>query len=293
MEQRTIYALGVFDGVHRGHQALLLACSHLAQRKGCKAGVVTFASHPDALVLGKTPPLINTVLERQRLLIEEDGISEIKVLPFDEAVMNMSWQDFLEDLIRHNAAGFVCGDDFRFGLRGEGTAQKLAEFCRERNLPWAIVPAQTLNGVTVSSTYIRQLLEAGEMEKAVQFLGHPHTFTGRVVEGRKIGRTIGIPTANLHLPEGLVVPKFGVYACEVIVDGKRYPAVTNIGTRPTVGGTNITVEPWILDFDGDLYGKMICLLFYKYLRPEQKFGSLEELKTQIQQDAAETFRLLR
>lgn len=292
MEQRTIYALGVFDGVHRGHQALLLACSHLAQRKGCKAGVVTFASHPDALVLGKTPPLINTVLERQRLLIEE-GISEIKVLPFDEAVMNMSWQDFLEDLIRHNAAGFVCGDDFRFGFRGEGTAQKLAEFCRERNLPWAIVPAQTLNGVTVSSTYIRQLLEAGEMEKAVQFLGHPHTFTGRVVEGRKIGRTIGIPTANLHLPEGLVVPKFGVYACEVIVEGKRYPAVTNIGTRPTVGGTGVTVEPWILDFDGDLYGKMICLLFYKYLRPERKFGSLEELKMQIQQDAAEVLRLLR
>ena len=291
MKERTIFALGVFDGVHIGHQALLEACRHLAQRKGCKAGVVTFASHPDSLVLGKAPLLINTMEDRQRLLLGY-GMQEIKVLPFDKTLMNMPWQDFLEGLLEDGAAGFVCGDDFRFGFRGEGTAEKLAEFCRERDLSWAVVPARKLNDVTVSSTHIRQLLEAGLMEKAAEFLGHPHFLTGKVLKGRQLGRTIGIPTANLTIPEGVVVPKFGVYACEVIAEGKSYLAVTNIGTRPTVGGSHVTVEPWILDFEGDLYNKYIMISFHAFLRPEQKFDSLEDLKAEIHKNAEKTRLLL-
>ena len=115
-------------------------------------------------------------------------------------------------------------------------------------------------------------------------MGHPHILTGKVVTGRGLGRTIGIPTANLRLPEGIVVPKFGVYCCRAIVDGETYPAVTNVGTRPTVGGHHVTVEPWLLDFAGDLYGKEITLEFHKFLRPEQKFASLEELQAQIAAD---------
>lgn len=286
----TIFALGFFDGVHLGHQALLTACKHLAERKGCTAGAVTFASHPDAVVTGKTPPLINTVEERQRLLTGF-GIRDILVLPFDENLRSMLWRDFLEDLIQKGAAGFVCGEDFRFGFRGEGNAEALADFCRERGLLWAVVPEQCQNGVRISSSHIRSLLEEGQMEQAVRFLGHPHILTGAVVSGRKLGRTLGIPTANLLIPEGVVQLRHGVYACKAIAEGKEYLAVTNIGSRPTVGGHRVTVEPWLMDFDGDLYGKEITLCFHAFLRPERKFDSLEELKVEIQKNAAQTRKI--
>ena len=290
MNEKTIYALGFFDGVHLGHQALLCACSHIAQRAGCKAGVVTFSSHPDALVTGQTPPLINAVPERNRMLLGYK-ISDILELPFDKKLMRMPWRGFLEMLIQKGAAGFVCGADFRFGFRGEGTAELLANFCRERNLPWAVVPEQELDGIRVSSTHIRSLLEEGKVERANRFLGHPHVLSGAVVCGRKLGRTLGIPTANLLIPEGVVQPRFGVYACKALVEGQEYLAVTNIGSRPTVGGHRVTVEPWILDFDGNLYEKTLVLEFYKFLRPEKKFDSLEELRQEIQKNAMQTRKI--
>lgn len=291
MKEKTIYALGFFDGVHKGHRALLKGCRKLAQEHGCEAGAVTFITHPDTLVTGKTPLLINTAQQRQEML-REFGIFSVTALPFDEQLMNMLWQDFLEDLVQKGAAGFVCGDDFRFGFRGEGTAALLADFCKERGLLWAVVPAQTVDGIRVSSTYIRQLLEDGEMEQAVRFLGHPHCLSGEVVSGRGLGHTIGIPTANLTLPEGVVCPKYGVYACKAVVDGREYTAVTNIGNRPTVGGHHTTVEAWLLDFDGDLYGKKLTLLLYAFLRPEQKFGSLTQLQAEIRKNAEQTRKLL-
>ena len=284
MTEKTIYALGFFDGVHLGHQALLTACRHLATETRKTAGVVTFADHPDTLVTGLTPLLINTAEQRQRML-ESFGIRHIRVLPFDEKLMNMPWQLFLEDLMEKGAAGFVCGDDFRFGFRGEGNARLLADFCRERGLPWAVVPAQSLDGIRVSSSHIRKLLEDGEMAQAVRFLGHPHMITGTVVAGRQLGRTIGIPTANIESPAGVVYPKHGVYGCKAVVDRQEYLAVTNIGNRPTVGGHHVTVEAWLLDFEGELYGKELSLLFYEFLRPEEKFDSLTQLQAEIQKNA--------
>lgn len=290
-QEKIIFALGFFDGIHVGHQALLTACRHMAERTGSRAGVVTFSSHPDGLVLGKAPALIDTPMDRARNLLGY-GITELKVLPFDETLRNMPWQDFLEKLVADGAAGFVCGADFRFGFRGQGNAGTLADFCRARGLPWAVVPAQKIDGQVVSSTYIRQLLQDGQMERAVKFLGHPHTISGVVQKGRQLGRTIGIPTANLTIPEGVVVPKFGVYACKIYFDGHEYLAVTNIGTRPTVNGSGITVEPWILDFDGDLYGKWVEIHFYAFLRPERKFDSLDALRAEIQKNGEETRKLL-
>lgn len=284
MEQKAIYALGFFDGVHLGHQALLTACEHLAQRSGCEAGAVTFDTHPDALVAKQAPPLINTLKDRCRML----PVKQLLVLPFDEELMRMPWQTFLEDLIGRGAAGFVCGDDFRFGYKGQGNAHSLAEFCRERNMPYAIVPERTVDGVRISSTHIRSLIEAGDVETAAKFLGHPHFLSGQVVQGRQLGRTIGIPTANLLLPPGVVVPRLGVYACTCVVDGKKYMAVTNIGSRPTVEGHQVRAESWLLDFEGDLYGKELTLEFYKFLRPERKFPSLEELRAEILKNGEET-----
>jgi riboflavin kinase/FMN adenylyltransferase len=284
---KVIYALGFFDGVHLGHQALIWKCCLLAEQYKCFAGAVTFTSHPDSLTSEKSPMLINAYKERKRLL-RHYGINAIMPLAFDENLRGKSWREFLEDLLINDAAGFVCGEDFRFGYLGEGTAETLADFCRERNLPYAIVPDQKLDGIRVSSTYIRQLLEAGKMEEAVRFLGHPHVLTGTVISGRKLGRTLGIPTANLAIPAGVICPKHGVYACKAIVDGQRYLAVTNIGNRPTVGGHHTTVEPWLLDFAGDLYGKELTLEFYAYLRPEQTFPSLDALQAEIRKNAVET-----
>ena len=287
MKQKTVYALGFFDGVHLGHQALLTACKKLAERHGYYAGAVTFDSHPESMVTGNAPLLINTVQERQRILLGY-RISQIMVLLFDKQLMQLPWQSFLEMLVEKGAAGFVCGADFRFGHRGEGSAETLKDFCKSHGLCWAVVPDQLRDGVRVSSTHIRGLIEIGEMEKAVQFLGHPHVLTGTVVQGKQLGRTIGIPTANLMLPKGVVCPAFGVYACKAIVDGSSYMAVTNVGVCPTVSGEGVTVEPWLLDFDGDLYGKTLTLHFYSFLRPEKKFASLEALRQEIQKNALET-----
>ena len=292
MKERTIYALGFFDGVHLGHQALLLACRHLAQRSGCISGAVTFTSHPETLVQGKAPLLINSIQDRSWLLCGH-GMAQIVQLPFDAALRSMPWQDFLEMLQQeHGAAGFVCGDDFRFGYRGEGNARLLGDYCREHDLPWTVVPAQSCDGIRISSTHIRTLLSEGNVEEAARFLGHPHILSGTVIKGRQLGRTIGIPTANLALPEGVICPKWGVYACTAVVNGNQYMAVTNIGTRPTVGGHHITVEPWLLDFAGDLYGKQLMLQFHIFLRPEQKFDSLEQLQAEIRRNAAQTREIL-
>ena len=292
--KNTIYALGFFDGVHIGHAALLSACEELARVHGCSTGVVTFAAHPDTLVRGNTPRLINSPRDREWLLREKFGMEILVTLPFDEAMRSMPWEHFLDMLRTHyDAAGFVCGEDFRFGHLGTGNAKLLQEYCNREKIPCTVVPDQILDGVRVSSTYIRQQLEDGDMATVVKFLGHPHVLSGTVVHGKALGRKLGVPTANLKMPEGLAMPRFGVYACSCIIDGKRYPAVTNLGTRPTVEGSGITVEPWILDYSGDLYGREITLEFHYFLRPEKKFPSLEALKEEIHRNAEETRNYLK
>ena len=292
MKQKTIYALGFFDGVHLGHQALLTACRKLAEQHGCKAGAVTFTTHPDRLVAGKAPALLNTNEDKRRLL-HFYGMETVVELSFDRTLMTTPWTDFLNQLLSGGAAGFVCGDDFRFGAKGSGTAEKLAAFCEEKSLPYAVVPEQLLEGERISSTRIRAAMEQGNFVLTGRLLGHPHILTGTVLPGRQLGRTIGIPTANLLLPPELIVARFGVYACKVWVDGKEYLAVTNIGIRPTVDGQGVTVEAHLLDFDGDLYGKEITIAFCDFLRSEQKFENLDELKTQITADISKTRTILK
>ncbi len=289
--KKKIFALGFFDGVHLGHQALLKACVQLAAEQNAQPAAITFDRHPQALFSAAVPPLINTGDDREQLL-RQQGIRQITVLPTTKDVMSTSWEQFLEALVHRDAIGFVCGEDFRFGHRGEGNAEKLLAFCNQRKLSCVIIPDQQLRGVRISSTHIRNLLEAGDVESAACFLGHPHVLSGEVIPGRQLGRTIGVPTANIPIPEGIIVPKCGVYACFAEVDGKKYPAVTNIGSRPTVGGHQVRAESWLLDFAGDLYGQKITLEFHAFLRPEQKFASLEELKTQIHADAAKTKEIL-
>ena len=284
---KRIFALGFFDGVHLGHQALLGECVRLAAETGCETAAITFERHPQTLFSPTVPPLINSLADRNRLL-REFGMDRVYAFPVTREVMGKPWEAFLDELVDNGAAGFVCGHDFRFGHMGRGNPELMKEFCLRRGLRCAIVAEQQLGGLRVSSTYIRRQLESGDMQTAVRFLGHPHILTGRVVPGHQLGRRLGVPTANLRLPEDVAAPKFGVYACRARIDGQCYPAVTNVGTRPTVSGTGVTVEAWILDFAGDLYDREITLEFYRFLRPEEKFPSLEALQSAIRRDAEQT-----
>ena len=287
MEKKKIFALGFFDGVHLGHQKILAECCDLAKKTDATPCAITFLRHPQTLFTDTPPKLINTYDDRE-LLLRKFGIGAVYAYPVTREVMGMPWEAFLEELMGYDAVGFVCGRDFRFGNRGEGNVQRLQTFCKERNLAVSVVDDQNLDGIRVSSTHIRGLLEAGDVEQAEKFLGHPHILSGPVVPGRQLGRTIGIPTANLTIPDGVLIPKRGVYATRVTVDGKTYPAVTNIGTRPTVAGDSVTVESYLLDFSGDLYGKEIAVAFHKFLRPEQKFPSLEDLQQEIRKNIDQT-----
>ena len=290
MEQ-CVLALGFFDGVHLGHGGLLNKTREMADRLGLPAAALTFDTHPDTLVFGAKVPLLNTPEERKYLMQSLYGIDEVLTLHFDRATMEQPWQEFVHKTLvqKYRAAHVVCGHDYRFGAGGRGTPEKLAEECARLGLGFDCIPEIRLEGQTVSSTLIRGLLEGGETAKAVRFLGHPHILTGTVISGRHLGRTLGIPTANLSVSEGILVPKFGVYAARAVFDGQTRPAVVNIGVRPTVDGHTVTVEPWILDFDGDLYGHTLRLELTDFLRPEQKFASLEALKAEVLRNA-ETVR---
>ena len=287
MKQNYVFALGFFDGVHRGHQALLAECVRMAKAMDVETAAITFEAHPLSLFRSDVPPLLTTLQDRFRLLLRY-GIDHVYPFPVTPKVMSTPWEDFLEELLGSGAVGFVCGDDFRFGSRGEGNAEKLRQFCRERKLPCVIVPEQNLDGVRISSSYIRKQIGEGDMATAVRFLGHGHMLTGTVVTGRRLGHKLGFPTANIELPQGVIVPRHGVYACRAYVGEKSYLAVCNVGNRPTVQGHQVRTETWLLDFDGDLYGQSVTLEFMYFLRPEQRFESLDALKKAVLCDAENT-----
>lgn len=287
MNTANVIALGFFDGIHLGHGALLQTARRRADVLGCKACLLTFDTHPDGLVLGAPVPLINTMADRRAIATECYGMDQVLVFHFDRDAMQTPWEDFVQKTLieQYHAAHVVCGHDFRFGYRGQGTAVRLREKCAQLGIGCDVIEKVTLDGVTVSSTYIRQLLQTGNIAQANRFLGHPHRLSGRVCPGRHLGRTLGSPTANIIIPPEVLTPKFGVYATQVCVDGVLHPAVTNVGTRPTVGGNHVTVESWILNFQDDLYGREIRVDFHAWLRDEQKFPSLDALKAEIQHNA--------
>ena len=290
MAKGRIIALGYFDGVHMGHGGLLRKTKELAQERGLSAAAVTFYPHPSKLLTGKSVPLLSTVGDRARIMQSLYQMDEVLPLPFDMAMMQMPWEDFLTEILlkEFGAEGLVCGHDFRFGFQGEGTPEKLKDFCEKQGIPCAVIAEIQIEGAPASSTRIRRLICEGEMAKAVEVLGHPHLLTGKVVGGKHRGHTWGIPTANVPFPEDIAVPAFGVYATKATVEGKGYMAVTNVGVHPTVGEMSAPVaEAWILDFDEDLYGKEISLEFYYRIREERKFPGVEEMAAEIRQNAEE------
>jgi riboflavin kinase/FMN adenylyltransferase len=291
-DKKRVIALGFFDGLHIGHSALMERVLKISKDRDLLPSVITFDKHPISVVTGKQVPLINSCEDRAGLIHRIFGIKNVIILHFDKELMHMPWTEFVERLSTEwNAAYLVAGHDFRFGYKGEGNAERLIEKSRELGLECDIIAEVKYKGITSSSTYIRKLIAEGDMEQAGEFLGHPHVLTDIVHYGYRLGRTLGTPTINMCFQEGVLIPAYGVYATRVCLDdGSEHIGVTNIGVRPTVNHTDhVTAETYILEFTGNLYGKMVRIEFYKRLRPEIKFGSIDELKAQIHKDAQSSY----
>lgn len=273
-------------------------CGNLAERArelGVTPAAFTFDRSPKEFVTGVPVPLLTSAAERAEIIREYYGIGTVFVEPFDRAMMTMPWEDFITELLvkKYRAVHLVAGHDFRFGYKNQGDPEKRAKNAVRR--PWRdIIPKVELDGVTVSSTYIRSLIEAGEVERAARFLGHPHRMSGTVRHGEGIGRKRLFPTANLVPDAHIIVPKCGVYATRAhLPDGTQYVGVTNVGVRPTVSEANrVTVETYLTGFDGDLYGQELRLDFCAYLRPEKKFPSTRELHDRIAENIREAASLV-
>ena len=291
MKKRVI-ALGFFDGVHNGHAALMRRTYQVAKETGAVPSAFTFDPHPQNVIFGKPTPLLTSPEDRADLMRKYCGIEDVIVEPFTVERMKQPWRDFVEQtLVKElGAVHLVCGHDYHFGYKGEGNPNRLRELCGELGIGCDVIEKVEQEGITVSSTYIRTLVAQGEIERANEFLGHPYTLSDHVSHGKKLGTTLGFPTVNLKLKEHVMPPAKGVYATKVILEnGDVLPAVTNVGTRPTVDdGDQLTIEGFILDFHGDLYGQKIQMEFYKYLREERKFPSFDALKAEIAHNVEQT-----
>ena len=287
-ETKRVIALGFFDGVHIGHGELLKRTKQRAAERNAMPSVLSFDIHPDTLVFGKEVPLINSAIGREEIIRRCYGIDNVVFIHFNRRVMQMDWRDFLEDLIRDlQICHIVVGHDFCFGYRGQGTASRLRDYCAEHGLGCDVIPPVMLDGQIVSSTHIRELIAAGEIEQANRWLGHPHTLADTVHSGYHLGRRLGTPTINMFFPHGVIVPRHGVYATKVYLEnGESYIAVTNVGVRPTVSQDDrVSVESHLLDYSGNLYGRQARVEFYAFLREEIKFSDYAALSEQIHKDA--------
>lgn len=275
-------ALGNFDGLHIGHLAVIDRTIALAG-ESMTATVMLFDEHSMKAVTGAAPPRLITEEERADLF-KKNGIEPF-VISFSR-IKDFSPKEFVEKVLINelDARIVVCGFNYRFGNKAKGDAKLLEEICIEKGIKCVIINEVVKDGMPVSSTAIRNAVECGDIEKANAMLGRSFGYCTEVINGDKRGRTWGFPTINQKLPEGIVVPKFGVYESIVTVEGQSYSGVTNIGLRPTVGTEKVLSETHILSFDGVLYGKKVDVRLIRFIRSEQKFSSFDELILQIESD---------
>lgn len=289
-DRKRAMALGFFDGVHIGHAALLDKTKQRAAEIDAMPSVLTFDVHPDTLVFNAEVPLINSAIGRKDIINRCFGIDNVVFIHFNQKVMHMDWREFIDELINElDIAWLVVGHDFCFGYKGLGTAPRLKEYCAEKGIGCDIIEPVCRDGIVVSSTEIRKLIQNGEIEKANEYLGHPHMLSDTVRSGYHLGTKMGTPTINMKIPEGVIIPRHGVYAAKVILDdGSEHISVTNVGVRPTVSDAGaVSVESFILDFDGNLYDKQARVEFFSFLRDERKFDDISSLGEQIKRDAEE------
>jgi riboflavin kinase/FMN adenylyltransferase len=294
LEGESAITIGFFDGVHRGHQAVIKRVIDVAKQRGLRSAVVTFDRHPlQTLSPGKVPPLLTT-LKRKASYVEELGVDALFVLEFTEEISRWSPEEFVDRVLvqglktRHVSIG----TNFTFGHKAAGNFQVLADLGAANDFTVEPISIFKVDGRPVSSTSIREALAEGDLEWPEHALGRRYVVEGHVVKGAGRGRGLGWPTANLRTPDGILLPGRGVYACLATLDGQTHPAAVNIGINPTFGGEPLHLEAHLLDFDEDILGRVLAIEFWKRLRDEQKFDSAEALTKQIEQDVQDTRELV-
>jgi len=285
-------SIGNFDGVHQGHQAIVRMLVDRAQKDGVPAIAVTFDPHPMALLRPEGAPSPLTTLDYRTELLQRYGVDATVILQTNRELLSLTAREFFDSIVlgKLRAKGLVEGPNFFFGKNRSGNITMLKALCHDHGLAFDVAPPVTVDEQLVSSSVIRSLIEEGDIEHAVRLLGHPFRLTGIVGHGEERGRTIGFPTANLEQITTLI-PAPGVYAGKVIVDGMIKSAAVHIGPNPTFGETVLKVEAHILDFAKDLYGSKLSIDFHDSIRDVRRFGSLEELKRQLETDIKQVRQL--
>ncbi len=296
----TAIALGNFDGVHLGHVQVL---SQILDNSGANetkqplySTVVSFTPHPREFFSGQ-PQLLLTPLDEKVKQLENLGIQQLVLLPFTQDLAKLSPQGFVEQILIQDlkAQTITVGKDFHFGYQRQGNVETLQAIASSFGTEVKIAPLKTEGEKRISSSLIRAALAEGDIKHANQMLGRPYQLQGIVIDGKKLGRTIGFPTANLQLPENKLLPRLGVYCIQAVLKDlpqTRLSGVMNIGYRPTVGQHQVSVEVHLFNWSADLYGKTLIVNLVEFLRPEQKFSSLDALRSQISQDCQQAQRIL-
>ena len=278
-------ALGSFDGLHLGHLSLIHKVHEEAQKSGGKSIVYTFKNHPRAVLNKENSPKLLMDNDEKAEILQKCGIDMLYFQEFNSEFMKMTPKEFVEFLInKFHAKGLVVGFNYKFGYKNMGDTHLLKELAEEYGFKLFVMEPCRYEGEVISSTRIRKAIEDGEVQKACEMMSHPLRLSGAVMHGRKIGRTIGFPTANLEYNKNYVLPAIGVYYTNVKVNNNIYKGITSVGNNPTVDGKNLTIETYILNFDEDIYGENIQVFFIKKIRNEKKFNGIEKLKDQLKKD---------
>lgn len=283
--EESVVTIGKFDGLHNGHKVLIKKAVESSKKRRIKSVVFTFANHPANYFNNHSVKNIITDKDKMKKL-NHLGIDIVVNIPFDEKMTNISADDFARKILKEKlrAKKVIVGHDFTFARNKEGNAKLLKLLGAKYNFKVEVVKPVKINNIRVSSTYIRNLIAEGSVNKVKEYLGRNYQLEGKVIKCKQLGRTIGFPTANMKIENEMLVPKCGIYATKVYLNGKTYFGATNIGYNPTVEGKDLSVETNILDFNEDIYGKTIKLEFLERIRDEKKFYSLEELKSQLKID---------
>jgi len=285
----TVVALGNFDGIHKGHQQIITRTVKEAEAAGLKSAVFTFSNHTSS-ILKNVPPVKNILYAEEKMrILEEMGVDYVFNIPFTEEILCMSPEEFIDRILveKFNIREAYCGFNYSFGYKASGTPEVLMHEGLKRGLGIHVQEPYLIDGIVVSSTYIRQLIEEGRMEEATKFMGRMYAISGEIVMGNKLGRTIGFPTCNTLVDDTMVTPPNGVYITTCTIDGVTRQSVTNVGVKPTIGTYEKNIETHIFDFNEDVYGKHIRVDFIKHTRGEKKFDGVEALKKQIESDCIE------
>lgn len=286
----TYIALGSFDGLHLGHMYLINKTVELSKENNAKSMICTFKNHPLSVINQDISPKLIMDNDTKINLLEKTGIDIVNLVNFDKDFMKITPEEFIENMVKfYNAKGIIVGFNYRYGYKNLGDIEMLQKYSRILGYKLYVCEAISINNEIVSSSKIRHLIDDGNITKANELLGRPHTIIGEVIKGKQFGRTIGFPTINLNYNKKYILPKGGVYFTVVEYDNHFYKAITNIGYNPTVVGHKLSVETFILNFDKQIYGKVVKINFVNRIRDEVKFNTIDELKKQLLKDKEYAF----